>query len=114
MPRLARLDSPGVLHHVMGRDIEGNQIFLSDVDRVDFIDRLSNMARDKAPDNESILRFLLRKCLKVTMFLLVNYGQGVVEGQWFKPGAQNPGSVSGSSVIPVLMLQDTLVLRTPA
>jgi len=26
MPRLARLDAPGVLHHVMGRGIEGSEI----------------------------------------------------------------------------------------
>jgi hypothetical protein len=27
MPRLARLDAPGVLHHVMGRGIERKNIF---------------------------------------------------------------------------------------
>jgi len=48
MPRLARLDSPGVLHHVMGRGIEGSKIFLSDIDRNDFIDRLSTKAQDGA------------------------------------------------------------------
>ena len=29
MPRLARLDAPGVLHHIMGRGIEGNRIFIT-------------------------------------------------------------------------------------
>ena len=29
MPRLARLDAPGVLHHIMGRGIERIRIFLS-------------------------------------------------------------------------------------
>jgi putative transposase len=42
MPRLARLDSLIVLHHVMGRGIEGSKIFHGD------IDRLSTMARDGA------------------------------------------------------------------
>ncbi len=37
MPRLARLDAPRVLHHVMGRGIERRKIFLSDIDRNDFI-----------------------------------------------------------------------------
>lgn len=41
MPRLARLDAPGILHHVMGRGIERNNIFLNNKDRNDFIDRLS-------------------------------------------------------------------------
>jgi hypothetical protein len=27
MPRLARLDVPGILHHVMGRGIERREIF---------------------------------------------------------------------------------------
>jgi putative transposase len=48
MPRLARLDAPGVLHHVMGRGIERRKIFQSDTDRNDFIDRLSALARDGA------------------------------------------------------------------
>ncbi len=30
MPRLARLDAPGVLHHVMGRGIGRKKIFLND------------------------------------------------------------------------------------
>lgn len=33
MPRSARLDVSGVLHHVMGRGIEKRPIFLSDEDR---------------------------------------------------------------------------------
>ena len=45
MPRLARLDAPGVLHHVMGRGIERSDIFLSDEDRNDFITRLSTLAQ---------------------------------------------------------------------
>ncbi|MBW1970964.1 MAG: transposase [Deltaproteobacteria bacterium] len=48
MPRLARLDAPGVLHHVMGRGIEGRKIFHSDIDRNDFINRLSALTRDAA------------------------------------------------------------------
>jgi putative transposase len=48
MPRLARLDAPGVLHHVMGRGIERRKIFLSDIDRNDFIGRLSALAQDRA------------------------------------------------------------------
>ena len=46
MSRLARLDAPGVLHHVMGRGIERKKIFFSDIDRKDFIGRLSALAQD--------------------------------------------------------------------
>jgi len=48
MPRLARLDAPGVLHHVMGRGIERKAIFYSDTDRSDFIDRLAVLVDEGA------------------------------------------------------------------
>jgi putative transposase len=41
MPRIARLDTPGLLHHVMIRGIERRKIFNDDKDRKDFIERLS-------------------------------------------------------------------------
>ena len=44
MPRSARLDAPGVLHHVMGRGIERKKIFLNKKDQKDFIDRLAELA----------------------------------------------------------------------
>jgi len=41
MPRVARLDTPGLLHHVMIRGIERRKIFNDDKDRENFIERLS-------------------------------------------------------------------------
>ena len=41
MPRSARLDAPGVLHHIMIRGIERRVIFRTDQDRQDFLQRLS-------------------------------------------------------------------------
>jgi REP element-mobilizing transposase RayT len=43
MPRAARLDAPGVLHHVMVRGIEGRSIFTDDTDRMDFLSRLARL-----------------------------------------------------------------------
>ena len=43
MPRLARLDAPGVLHHIMIRGIERRKIFLNNKDREDFLERLSKL-----------------------------------------------------------------------
>ena len=48
MPRLARLDAPGVLHHVMDRGIERKEIFFNDLDRNDFIYRLAELAKEDA------------------------------------------------------------------
>jgi len=46
MPRQPRLDAPGALHHVMGRGIERTNIFRSDRDRDDFLNRLGNQCLD--------------------------------------------------------------------
>ena len=40
MPRLARLDAPGVLHHVIIRGIERRKIFKDNKDKDNFLDRL--------------------------------------------------------------------------
>jgi hypothetical protein len=50
MPRLARLDAPGILHHVMGRGIEKKEIFFNDMDRSDFIDRMAALCEEGALD----------------------------------------------------------------
>ena len=43
MPRLARLDAPGVVHHVIIRGIEQRKIFRDNNDRDDMMDRLSDL-----------------------------------------------------------------------
>jgi putative transposase len=46
MPRQARLDAPGTLHHVMIRGIEGKAIFRDNRDRKDFVSRLGTLSRE--------------------------------------------------------------------
>ncbi len=43
MPRLARLDAPGVLHHIIIRGIERRAIFRDDSDRDGFLERLDRL-----------------------------------------------------------------------
>ena len=43
MPRQARLDAPGVLHHIMIRGIERRKIFINDRDREDMLERLAKL-----------------------------------------------------------------------
>jgi len=43
MPRFARLDAPGAIHHVMIRGIERRSIFRDNKDRDDMIDRLADL-----------------------------------------------------------------------
>lgn len=43
MPRRARVDAPGVLHHVIARGIERRVIFGEDRDRADFLRRLARL-----------------------------------------------------------------------
>jgi len=48
MPRQARLDAPGILHHVMVRGLERRAIFKDDADREDFVARLAALAEARA------------------------------------------------------------------
>ncbi len=43
MHRLARLDAPDVLHHIIIRGIERRKIFRDNKDKNNFIDRLSDL-----------------------------------------------------------------------
>ena len=43
MPRKARIDTPGALHHVIIRGIECKKIFRSDYDRRNFLSRISEL-----------------------------------------------------------------------
>jgi REP element-mobilizing transposase RayT len=50
MPRTARINASGALHHVIGRGIERRKVFLDDTDRADFLNRLAALAYDGALD----------------------------------------------------------------
>ena len=47
MPRQARLDAPGTLHHVMIRGIEGKAIFRDNRDRKEFVTPPGNLSRER-------------------------------------------------------------------
>lgn len=46
MPRQARIDAPGALHHVIVRGIERRKIFRDNIDRLDFLTRLGKVLSD--------------------------------------------------------------------
>jgi putative transposase len=46
MPRHARLDAPGVLHHIIVRGIEGSTVFADNQDRDDFMARMEKIFSD--------------------------------------------------------------------
>jgi putative transposase len=48
MPRQPRLDTPGALHHVMGRGIDGIKIFGRKKDYEDFLVRLQDLCEQGA------------------------------------------------------------------
>ena len=43
MPRKARIDAPGALHHIIARGIERGDIFTDDFDRNNFLKRLGKI-----------------------------------------------------------------------
>jgi hypothetical protein len=65
MPRLPGLDAPRVLCHVMDRGIERIKIFLRDIDRNDFIDRLSTLAKDEATEIYACILASIRSAIQV-------------------------------------------------
>jgi REP element-mobilizing transposase RayT len=42
MPRKARIDAPGALHHIICREIKRRKVFYDDADRDNFLERLDN------------------------------------------------------------------------
>jgi REP element-mobilizing transposase RayT len=46
MPRKARIDAPGALHHIIGRGIERRKIFYDDTDRDNFLERLEIILKE--------------------------------------------------------------------
>ena len=46
MPRKSRIDTPGLLHHIVARGIERKKVFRDDADRNDFLSRLEQILRD--------------------------------------------------------------------
>ena len=46
MPRKARIDAPGALHHIICRGIERRRIYRDDSDRQDFLNRLGPIIRE--------------------------------------------------------------------
>ena len=45
MPRHARLDAPGALHHAIIRGMEGIQLFHDDQDREGFLSRIEQLVK---------------------------------------------------------------------
>ena len=43
MPRKARIDAPGALHHIVARGIDRRSIFEDDTDRKDFLNRIDTI-----------------------------------------------------------------------
>jgi putative transposase len=48
VPRKARIDAPGALHHIICRGIERRKIFEDDTDRDNFLERLGNVLKESS------------------------------------------------------------------
>ena len=58
MPILARLDAPGVLHHIIIWGIERRNIFRDNKDRDNFIDRLSDFGKKVSESRKGYLSYV--------------------------------------------------------
>jgi len=58
MPISARLDAPGILHHIIIRGIERRNIFRNNKDRDNFIDRLSDFGKKVSESSKGYLSYV--------------------------------------------------------
>jgi hypothetical protein len=52
MPRKARIDAPGALHHIINRGIARKAIFNDNADRANFLERLGRIISDVIGDRQ--------------------------------------------------------------
>jgi len=88
LPRQARLDAAGTLHHVIVRSIEKRQIVDDDKDRKSFVDRMGSLAWRRR-------RIVSRLRKRLTRNLVENFGLSLTE-------TGRKMSVSSSAVAKVL------------
>ena len=50
MPRQSRIDAPGALHHIIGRGIAREKVFIDDQDREQFLERLGSILIESGTD----------------------------------------------------------------
>ena len=93
MPRKARIDAPGALHHIIVRGIKRRKIFEDDTDRVNFLDRLGKVLSETGR-NISAWKATDKSQSKKPFLLLGGQGIGVNSGgfsseaQYFRAGGQ--------------------------
>ncbi|MBM4334090.1 MAG: transposase [Deltaproteobacteria bacterium] len=86
MPRQARLDTPGALHHIMVRGINRSQIFDDDEDRSRFLTRLGENILET---HSSLYAWVL---MKTHVHLLVRSGPQGISALMRKPGERSSSS----------------------
>jgi hypothetical protein len=72
MPRQARLDAPGALHHIMVRGINKSAIFKDDQDKTRFLERLGEI-------------ILKAECAVFAWVLMDNHAISYLKGNWGRP-----------------------------
>jgi len=82
MPRKARIDAPGALHHIIIRGIKRRKIFKDDTDRINFLDRLGKMFSETGR-NISAWKATDKSQSKKPFLLLGGQGIGVNNGEYY-------------------------------
>jgi hypothetical protein len=91
MPRRARIDTPGALHHIIIRSIERQAIFRNTADREDFLKRLGDILA---------VRKLMISCADVARTLRIS------------PAAVSRATSRGVAITNMKQLQDKLLIST--
>jgi len=95
MPRKARLDAPGALHHIIVRRIDRRKIFRDDSDRGNFLNRLGGILRD------SQTRCFTWALMSNHFQLLLRNGLVPISCVKQKPGPNGPVEIKTAFQFPV-------------
>ena len=93
MPRRARIDAPGALHHIVIRGIERKAVFKDDTDREDFIERHSSLLQEMDADAIGRYRSVRghRRCVPLSWHRREGAGPPVL----CRPFGHQPGDPKG-------------------
>ena len=115
MPRQARLDAPGTLHHVMIRGIERANIFRDDKDREHFLSRVGEIA--KATGTQILAWVLMDNHVHLLLFSsssgLPKFMRRVLTGyaMWFNRRHQRAGHLFQNRYKSIICEEDQYLLE---
>ena len=112
MPRKARIDAPGALHHIIVRGINRREIFFDDPDRDNFLNRLGDILSDSKTPCFAWALMTIPSLITEDRYRPHRYGNAQafdrVCGE-FQPASSSPWSLVSESIPRLNRVQNQLL-----